>query len=173
MYAYYFEVDAISGDRSKPLCGTPLANYGHRHDWEHVVVWAQGDQVRYVAASMHGGWEVRVAKDVPFEGRHPKIVYHKTARSTHAMRFANIPEDDNPVENHYGRWFYGGLIDYYAFPSNELRVVVTDTDWSKAAPNIRDNGWPDVLKKSMGNFVIPGFDVNVDEEGSNNRPQGC
>lgn len=43
LYGYYYEVDASS------TCG------GHRHDWEHVVVWTEGGVARYVAASAHGG----------------------------------------------------------------------------------------------------------------------
>lgn len=35
LFGYYFEVDARS------TCG------GHRHDWEHVVVWLEGEDIRY------------------------------------------------------------------------------------------------------------------------------
>ncbi|KAL3955876.1 hypothetical protein ACCO45_009895 [Purpureocillium lilacinum] len=76
LYGYYFEVDA------KEKCK------GHRHDWEHIVVWTENGVAKYVAASAHGSYEVRPSKDTPWNGDHPKIVYHKDGSSTHAFRFA-------------------------------------------------------------------------------------
>ena len=160
IYAYLFEVDSPGGSSH---C------LGHRYDWEHVAVWTYEGEVQYVAASAHGGWQVREKADVLFDGaQHPKIVYHKDGWSTHAMRFAKRGDDD--VENHYGEWYYGGLIDYYGFPSAELRDAVTDTDWGKATPCIRDDAWSDVLEAAHGRFDIPGFDVSLDDEETTVRP---
>lgn len=63
MYAYYFEKDYAAG------CGS-----GHRHDWEHVVVWVKNDKAEWVAASRHGKFEVKSRGDVRWDGTHPKIV---------------------------------------------------------------------------------------------------
>jgi hypothetical protein len=91
MYGYYFEKD-----QQTELGG------GHRHDWEHVVVWTRNDQIQYVAVSSHGGYKKRAASEVNLDGTHPKIVYHKDGPNTHAMRFAE--DGDDNVENHNGRW---------------------------------------------------------------------
>lgn len=162
VYAYYFEVDAVSGDKGN--C------YGHRHDWEHVVVWTERDEIRYVSVSQHGGWERREKKDVLFDNNgHPKIVYHKGYRTTHSMRFAT--NDDTTAENVSGDWFRGTLVDYYGFPSDALRRAVTDTNWGeKPTPDIRDNIWPSVLKASLQGTKINVFDFNLDAAGTTVGP---
>lgn len=42
MYAYYSEMDYAGWTG------------GHRHDWEHVIVWALHNEVKYVSWSAHG-----------------------------------------------------------------------------------------------------------------------
>lgn len=91
MYGYYFEKDKSTHD-------------GHRHDWEHIIVWTQDDQPKYVAASAHGGYDLRHWDDVTkHDGTHPKIVYHKDGILTHAFRFEK-PGGEFP-ENHDKEWF--------------------------------------------------------------------
>lgn len=152
MYGYYFEKD-----KALPLCIS-----GHRHDWEHVVVWTENEVVRYVGASAHGGYEVKDAKDVRFhQGTHPKIVYHKDGLLTHAMRFAT-EKDDNPVENHYGEWFYGRLISFNGFPSVEIRDKMLYANWGSANVGFNDNNFQDRLNKAKGNRNFA-FDTGRDE----------
>jgi hypothetical protein len=92
MYGYYFEKDT-----SGPACN------GHRHDWEHIVVWTKNDQPQYVSVSAHGGFLIKHANNVRWTGTHPKVVYHKDGGLTHAFRFATA--DDEAIENHRGVWF--------------------------------------------------------------------
>lgn len=148
MYAYYFEKDQTS-----------QIGGGHRHDWEHVVVWTRNDRIEYVSVSAHKGYDIRAARDVQMEGNHPKVVYHKDDSNgmTHALRFANAGE---APENHYGRWWvscttatpgwlgpdanrvstlqYGTLISYYGFPNHDFRNAMLNKGWERASVDIRD-----------------------------------
>lgn len=93
MYGYYFEKDQ-----------TTQIGGGHRHDWEHVVVWTQNDRIQYVAVSAHGGYTIRPAKDVHMDrSTHPRVVYHKDGGLTHAFRFGN-GADNSKQENYYKTW---------------------------------------------------------------------
>jgi hypothetical protein len=150
LYGYYMEVDA------KSTCS------GHRHDWEHVVVWTEGDAARYVAASAHGGYDVRAFDDVQQDNGHAKIVYHRDGSSTHAMRFAKDDGTDEPPENDAGVWFYGGLVSYYGFPSNEIRDAMMGNDWGSGKIDFSDARIADALEAAKGGNDIP-LDVGVDE----------
>ena len=66
IYDYYFEKDVGIEHFADPV--------GHRNDWEHVGVFVYKGVIKIVAASQHGGWDVRAAQDVRFQGDHPKIV---------------------------------------------------------------------------------------------------
>ncbi|MGW7661395.1 NPP1 family protein, partial [Streptomyces sp. NPDC054756] len=105
LYGLYFEKD-------QALPGVSLG--GHRHDWEHVVVWVQGDAVRYVSTSNHGSFTVHAASSVRFEGTHAKVVYHKDGISTHCFRLASA--NDEPPENHKGTWQYPPLVGWNGYP---------------------------------------------------------
>src|SRR5882757_10398495 len=69
-YASYFEKDQAT---------LGPAAIGHTHDWEHVVVWINiaENQVDYVSTSQHSTWKWYPRSQVPFDGSHPKVVYHK------------------------------------------------------------------------------------------------
>lgn len=91
MYGLYFEKD-------QAVVGSSLG--GHRHDWEHVVVWVQNDQAQYVSTSAHGNFDIHSRDQIRWDGTHPKVVYHKDGIGTHAFRAAN--SNDEPPENHHG-----------------------------------------------------------------------
>ena len=60
---------------------------GHRHDWEHVVVWVQNG----VSASTSPRPPTATSPSTPassvrWTGTHPKVVYHKDGVSTHCFR---------------------------------------------------------------------------------------
>ncbi|KAK4187648.1 necrosis inducing protein-domain-containing protein [Podospora australis] len=128
LYDYYFESDFGTG--------------GHRHDWEHIAVWVQNGQLKFVSASEHGKWNIRFPGQAPgirFEGStHPKIVYHKDGVGTHAFRYAN--SGDEPPENHWQSWRWGvgaGLLNWDAIPGN-LRTTLSQKDWGSAEMAVRD-----------------------------------
>ncbi|KAI9155490.1 NLP effector protein 9 [Paramyrothecium foliicola] len=156
MYEHYFEKDV----------GFQLLwkNFGHRHDWENIVVIVRDGEERpaYIAASAHGSYETKPGRDVRFDGTHAKIVYHKDGASTHAFRFAN--EGDDRIENHKGHWIRGALIDWNSFPSREVRdKMVNSFNSGGIKIKLADSEFAPNLAKSIdGKADVPGFNVNVD-----------
>ncbi|MFF3606686.1 NPP1 family protein [Streptomyces sp. NPDC002463] len=130
LYDYYFEKDVaveLADDAG-----------GHVHDWEHIAVWVKDDKAQYVAASAHGGYAVRPAGEVLWDGTHPKIVYHKDGGFTHAFRFANT--GDEPPENHYHNWRRPTLVSYNGFPGG-LRDKLYGADFGHATMGTKDSAF--------------------------------
>ncbi|MFI6343961.1 NPP1 family protein [Streptomyces sp. NPDC050560] len=147
VYASYFEKDQAT---------LGPAAIGHRHDWEHVVVWTSGDQVRYVSVSQHSGYQVADASSLRFDGTHPKIVYHKDGVSTHDFRFAN--DNDDPPENATGGWFYPPLVGWEGYPDG-LRDTLMNADFGDATIKINDARFNSALADSMPDGIP--FDPNA------------
>jgi hypothetical protein len=127
VYAYYFQMDWA--------WGWPFRGDNHRHDWEHVVVWAKLGQVRSVSVSCHGDYESRVAEDdrlrfghtpnefpyytpMPAAATHPKVVFHKDYVRTHCFRFAKDSDDYEGQENDRGVWIRSGLVSMLMMPAD-------------------------------------------------------
>lgn len=138
MYAYYFEKDKAV---------KVIDAIGHRHDWEHVVVWVKNDVAKYVSVSAHGGFETRPVAETRTDGTHVKVVYHKDGGFTHAMRFAN--DDDEPPENASGQWRYPALVSWGAM-NRDLRITLAGADFGKAALDLKTGRFDDKLAKSAG-----------------------
>ncbi|MFJ9518520.1 NPP1 family protein [Kitasatospora sp. NPDC101801] len=136
VYASYFEKDQAT---------LGPAAIGHRHDWEHVVVWINDNQVRYVSTSQHSGWKWYPSSQVRFDGTHPKVVYHKDGASTHFFRLAN--GNDEPPENTTGGWFYPRLVGWGGYPAG-LRDRLTTADFGSATIKITDSTFNDALNNS-------------------------
>lgn len=137
MYDLYFEKDQA------------LANSGvggHRHDWEHVVVWVQNGTARYVSTSNHGDFTVHAASSATWSGTHPKIVYHKDGVSTHCFRLAG--SNDEPPENHEGTWQYPPLVGWNGYPSG-VRDILVAYDFGSADFGLRDGGFESNLELAM------------------------
>lgn len=138
LYDYYFEKD---------VAVPQVADAGgHRHDWEHIAVWVQDGQAKYVAASAHGAYQIEKAEDVRWEGTHPNIVYHKDGGLTHAFRFAT--EGDEPPENHYDTWRRSPLVSYLGFPSG-LRDTPFTHDFGSASIGIKDSSFAGNLERAV------------------------
>ncbi|MEV0980177.1 NPP1 family protein [Streptomyces sp. NPDC049915] len=126
LYGLYFEKD-------QALPGSSLG--GHRHDWEHVAVWVQDNQVKYVSTSNHGSFTVHAASEVRFEGTHPKVVYHKDGISTHCFRLAGA--NDEPPENHKHTWQYPPLVGWNGYPPG-IREKLSAYDFGSANFGLKD-----------------------------------
>ncbi|MDH6218980.1 NPP1 family protein [Streptomyces pseudovenezuelae] len=126
MYASYFEKDQAT---------LGPAAIGHTHDWEHVIVWINNNQVQYVSASQHSSYATAAASSIRFDGTHPKIVYHKDGVSTHCFRFAN--SNDEPAENATGNWFYPRLVGWNGYPAG-FRDKLMSADFGSATLKIDD-----------------------------------
>ncbi|MEE1797969.1 NPP1 family protein [Streptomyces sp. JV176] len=143
MYGLYFEKDQASIG-------------GHRHDWEHVVVWVQNNQAQYVSTSAHGGFTVHNRDQIRWDGAHPKIVYHKDGLSTHAFRAANA--NDEPPENHYRAWQYPSLVGWNGYPAG-LRDKLSQANFGSANFGLKDGSFNSHLEKAKP-AAIP-FDPNA------------
>ncbi|MGG1151499.1 NPP1 family protein [Bacillus wiedmannii] len=137
MYASYFEKDQTS-------LGPGSA--GHRHDWEHTIVWVKDGQVQYVTYSAHGNWYTNPRSNVRFSGNHPKIVYHKDSISTHAFRLAN--SNDEPPENYYHQWLLLPIVGWYGYPSRAIREKLMTTNFGSATIEIKDGNFERALEKA-------------------------
>ncbi|GAB2892853.1 NPP1 family protein [Streptomyces mayteni] len=137
MYGLYFEKD-------QAVAGSGLG--GHRHDWEHVVVWVQNDQARYVATSAHGQFDIYRSDQIRWDGTHPKVVYHKDGISTHSFRPAN--NNDEPPENHEGTWQYPPLVGWNGYPAG-LRDRLSQADFGSASFGLRDSAFASHLERAL------------------------
>ena len=142
IYASYFEKDQ---KLKNPAGGENIAN-GHRHDIEHVIVWIKNNKVERVAVSCHGGWDVKNANLVRFDGEHPKVVYHKDGVETHCFRLAN--ESDDAVENPTGKWYYPPIVGWDGYP-NGLRDRLLNNDFGKASFELPDSKFDAAIRTTM------------------------
>ncbi|MGI3222819.1 NPP1 family protein [Streptomyces sp. GTA36] len=126
MYASYFEKDQVT---------LGPAAIGHTHDWEHVIVWINNNEVKYVSASQHSGYQTLARSEIRFDGTHPKIVYHKDGIGSHCFRFAN--GSDEPAENATGNWFYPRLVGWDGYPAG-YRDKLSSADFGSATFKIDD-----------------------------------
>ncbi|KAJ9137117.1 NPP1-domain-containing protein [Pleurostoma richardsiae] len=155
MYDYYFEKDVA----------TPYsADTGHTHDWEHIAVWVKDNLAHYVAVSQHGGYSVRRARDVRWDGSHPKVVYHKDGRLTHCFRFAR--KADDAIENDRGVWFRGDLVSYNGFPAHAdmelgIRHLLYSSDFGAGHIAIKDPAFVGNLHRALPGGITT-FDTGVD-----------
>ncbi len=153
VYAYYFEMDSID---------TGFGNKGHRHDWEHVVVWVKDKAVKYVATSAHGLFDTHSHHDVHFQGNHPKIVVHKDWKLSRNMRLAKEKDDD--IENHFGEWFQAHLVDWSGFPSYYARDQLVNKNYGSAHMQFKDDQIGGLIAKSIPSWARDeGFDSKYDD----------
>ncbi|MFF2139111.1 NPP1 family protein [Streptomyces sp. NPDC058193] len=137
IYGLYFEKD-------QAVAGSGLG--GHRHDWEHVVVWIQNNEARYVSTSAHGNFDVYARDRIRWDGTHAKVVYHKDGVSTHCFRPANT--NDEPPENHYHEWRYPGLVGWNGYPAG-LRDKLVQADFGSAVFGLKDGNFAAHLGKAL------------------------
>ncbi|KAF4452850.1 hypothetical protein FALBO_16104, partial [Fusarium albosuccineum] len=156
---YYFEKDQLVWGS----IGVGPGN-GHVHDWENIIIFAQGDEVKRVAPSCHGKYSG--ATSTPrLDGTRAKVVYHKDGASTHCFRMAN--EADDGIENHTGQWFLGNLVGWDNWPvldGSSLRDRVYNAWPGGVGPKFwdADDKFTNTLRDAAGDSV-PGFDPAVDE----------
>lgn len=139
VYALYFEKD-------QALPGSGIG--GHRHDWEHVVVWVpEGESAaQYVATSNHGDFTVHGRDQIQWDGTHPKVVYHKDGIGTHCFRAATT--GDEPPENHAGAWQFPDLVGWEGYPG-DLRERLVQADFGSATFGLRDGSFASHLAEAM------------------------
>lgn len=159
MYAFYFEKDQVS-------LGPGSA--GHKNDWEDVVVWVHDDTPEWVAVSQHGDYFWRNRNDIPFDGTHAKVVYHKDGGSTHNFRHAKNDGGDEPPENHKGTWQFPALVGWDNFPPG-IREKLVSHDFGDASLKLKDGAFENSLAKAKPSEVP--FDPGVPPEPETDEPE--
>ncbi|RGP78916.1 hypothetical protein FLONG3_2821 [Fusarium longipes] len=154
MYEYYFEKDQS------------IALSGHRHDWENIVVFTKGDKIVRVAATEEHVYSEEDC-DIPMEGTHPMLVYHKVRGDLHSFRFAKYNKKDDEVEiaeNPFGRFYKSDLVGWDNWPSDELRDSLVN--WhASIKPSIGDKKFGRAIEKAAGSFrTVPDFDPYQDRD---------
>lgn len=132
-YALYFEKDQVSAGLSA----------GHRHDWEHAAIWTKDNVITHGSVSAHGSMSTRSVSDLPMEGGHMKVVYHKDGGSTHAFRFAKQGEI---AENPYRRFVIPTLTSWCNLTGDGLsnaimRSKLNNFDYGSANVPVRENNF--------------------------------
>jgi hypothetical protein len=148
MYAYYFEKDQSTAGVGEIAGGTN----GHKHDWEHVVVWVENDTPVWVAVSQHGKYFWRHRDQIPWDGTHAKVVYHKDGGFTHEFRHAKSDGGDEPPENHKGTWHLPKVIGWNDFPSG-FRDKLVAADFGSASLDLKDDVFGDKLASAKPSEV--------------------
>ncbi|GAA3887519.1 NPP1 family protein [Streptomyces lacrimifluminis] len=136
VYGLYFEKD-------QTLNGADA--FGHRHDWESVVVFQrQGDErPSFLAASRHGGYSTHPINEVPMNGNRVEIVYHKDGASTHAFRFAKWGE--SPVAWGNGGWDTPALVTMEQM-ADAPRNSLWNSQWGNANFPLTNNLYGNINK---------------------------
>lgn len=125
MYAWYMPKDS------------PSTGLGHRHDWEHIVVWLDSAslnaRIRGVAYSAHGGYDKSTSP--PLEGSRPKVGYQSIWPVNHQL----LPTSS-----------LGGQQPMIAWENMTpaARDAIERTDFEAATPTFRDSNFMDTLGKS-------------------------
>lgn len=66
-YALYYPKDG----------SVPNGAGGHRHDWEHVLIWTLHDEISQVTFSQHAGWYTLAADKIKTDGTHARVYVGK------------------------------------------------------------------------------------------------
>ncbi|SPO03309.1 related to NPP1 domain protein [Cephalotrichum gorgonifer] len=122
MYSWYMPKDS------------PSSGLGHRHEWEHIVVWLSGPDtsatVLGVAVSQHGGHEKSTAP--PMSGNTPLVGYTSVWPVNHQMIFTDEVGGTQP------------LIAWESL-TEAARTALTNTDFGDANVPFKDSNFANEL----------------------------
>ena len=127
MYGLYFEKD-------QAVAGSGIG--GHRHDWEHVVVWVQNNQVQYVSTSNHGSFTVH--RGVRRSASTAPTRRSSTTRTASARTASGSPTPTTSRRRtHKGTWQYPPLVGWNGYPAG-LRDKLSAYDFGSANFGLKD-----------------------------------
>jgi len=132
VFELYFQKDQVTNRWDR---------LGHRHDIETVLMYFKDGQPQSVATSAHGKFSPKLWNEVPKDGDHPKIVYHKDGVRTHSLRFAT---NDEKAENNEGTFLMPSLASWFemsgdGLTNSEMREKFNVFDFGSAAFKISDD----------------------------------
>lgn len=125
MYAWYMPKDS------------PASGMGHRHDWEHVVIWLSAGNtsatVEGVAVSQHGLHEKDTSP--PMKGDTPLIGYKSYWPLNHQMIFTDEVGGEQP------------LIAWESL-TDAARTALSETDFGSGNVPMKDASFEDKLESA-------------------------
>nr|L7NCR8.1 RecName: Full=NLP effector protein 14; AltName: Full=Necrosis-inducing protein 14; AltName: Full=Nep1-like protein 14 [Phytophthora capsici]AEJ88245.1 necrosis inducing protein NPP14 [Phytophthora capsici] len=129
MYSWYFPKDS------------PSTGLGHRHDWEHVIVWIDNPEIAEpkilaVTPSAHSGYSAQVPPDADkVEGTSVKVNYESKWPINHALGSTTKGGD------------YQDLIMWEQL-TDAARLALENTDFGKANVPMKDGNFVGKLNKA-------------------------
>ena len=120
---------------------------GHRHDWEHVVVWVQDNQVQYVSTSSPRPVHRHAAHAGPLR-RHPPQDRLPQGRRRARTASGSPNANDEPPENHYHTWQYPPLVGWNGYPAGAARQADAPPTSASATIKIKDGSFESLLAAS-------------------------
>ncbi|KAI9986028.1 hypothetical protein PInf_024869 [Phytophthora infestans] len=129
MYSWYFPKDS------------PSSGLGHRHDWEHVIVWIdnpgiESPKILAVTPSAHDGYSKQVPpKSDCVDGTSVKVNYESTWPVNHALESTSKGGD------------FQDLIMWDQLSENARRAM-NGVGWGKANTPFNDGNFKSKLKKA-------------------------
>ncbi|KAI1193051.1 NPP1-domain-containing protein [Nemania serpens] len=127
MYSWYMPKDS------------PSSGIGHRHDWECIVVWLDGDSadsasIVGLSTSGHGDFDT-ITSDFPVDGTRPKIEYYSTWPIDHQLGTTDAIGGEQP------------LIAWEDL-TDAARTALEDTDFGAANVPFKDANFESNLEKA-------------------------
>ncbi|MFT8775934.1 MAG: NPP1 family protein [Gluconacetobacter liquefaciens] len=125
---------------------TAMLHIGHRHEWEHAIVWLHNDQPEYVSTTEHKGLNTKKAEDAAHLKNNPNAfgVKYIIKKTTHYLDFASGDKNhvvDNPDPTPDKSWFASSdaqLVDYRQ-ASDQFKSIIDDrANWGETVPRVND-----------------------------------
>ncbi|KAF7895743.1 uncharacterized protein EAF01_009705 [Botrytis porri] len=129
MYAWYFPKD-------QPIPGNVVG--GHRHDWEHVVVWVNNPSVAnpvLIGAGASGHGKMKKTTNPQRQGDRVKVEYFTTFPTNHELQFTDTLGRDLPMM-------------WYDFLPAASKTALQNTDFGKAVCPLNDANFANNLVKA-------------------------
>jgi len=135
---------------------------GHRHDVETVIVYFKNNQPTHVAVSAHGNYTRKSWDDVPKDGDHPKVVYHRDTFGglTHSFRFAcdpstpdNFCDEPEVAENPNNTWVTPPIVSWYEMigdgvPNADMRDRFNTFSYGSASFKFKNGSFHNAINRS-------------------------
>lgn len=129
-----------------PVFKKKVAPFGHRHEWEHAIVWMHNDRPEFVSTTEHTGVNTKKAKEVAHLKGEPKTfgVKYIIKKMTHYPDFAS--GDSNHVVTNTDpspdkTWFASSdsqLVDYGQASDAFKAIIDNRENWGDTVPRVND-----------------------------------
>ncbi|TGO25517.1 hypothetical protein BPAE_0078g00160 [Botrytis paeoniae] len=129
MYAWYFPKD-------QPASGNVVG--GHRHDWEHVVVWVNNPALpnpTLIGAAASGHGSLKKTTNPQRQGDRVKVEYYVSFPTNHELQFTDTLGRDLPMM-------------WYDFLPAASKTALQNTSFGKAVCPFNDANFANNLAKA-------------------------